>query len=297
MIDRVRQSYSYYPGCSLTATNRAYDISARSVARALGIALKELDDWNCCGATAYMAIRQQRCFVLSARNLAIAEQDGRELATLCNACYVALRKTNKYMKDDPRLNAELRAALEAGGMDYHGTVRVRHFLDIVVNDVGETAIREHVRRDLSSLRVACYSGCQLSRPFHDVDDPEFPQLMERLCGWLGARAVPFPLSAKCCGGMAMTTRPEVGRLLSGKILKVAKQRGADCIATACPLCQVNLEAYQEQTSDAVSADCHLPVLYFTQLMGAAFGLSSDELALKDSLTPVEDLFVEKVGSR
>jgi heterodisulfide reductase subunit B len=297
MIDLVRPAYSYYPGCSLTATNRAYDISARSVARVLGIELTELDDWNCCGATAYMAIREERSFVLSARNLAIAEQDGRPLATLCNACYVALRKTNKYMAEDAQLHDELRTALQAGGMDYHGTVRVRHFLDIVANDVGETEVRKRVRCDLSRLHVACYSGCQLSRPFQDLDDPEFPQLMGRLCGWLGAQPVPFPMSAKCCGGMAMTTRPEVGRLLSGKILKVAKQRGADCIATACPLCQVNLEAYQRKTGAAVSADCHLPVLYFTQLMGAAFGLGSDELALRDSLTPVEDLLLEKVGSR
>jgi heterodisulfide reductase subunit B len=297
MIDNARQSYSYFPGCSLMATNRAYDISARNVARVLRIGLSEIDDWNCCGATAYMAIREKSSFVLSARNLAIAEQDGRELATLCNACYVALRKTNKYMAEDAELNAELRAALQAGGMDYCGTVRVRHFLDIIVNDLGEAAVRQHVQRDLSSLCVACYSGCQLSRPFGDLDHPEYPKLMERLCVWLGAQVVSFPLSAKCCGGMSMTTRPEIGRLLSGKILKVAKERGADCMATACPLCQVNLEAYQPEASKAVSADCHLPVLYFTQLMGIAFGLGSDDLALSDSLTPVEDLLTQKVGSR
>jgi len=296
MNQRPPRAYSYYPGCSLMATNRAYDVSTRSVARALGIEMTELDDWNCCGATAYMPIREKRSFVLSARNLAIAEKQGRELATVCNACYVVLRKTNKCMAENAELRGEIRRALQAGGMDYGGTVRVRHFLDIVVNELGEEEIRARLKHPLGGLKVACYSGCQLSRPFDDTDHPEFPELMDRLAGWLGAEAVPFPMSAKCCGGMSMTTHPETGRVLTGKILAVAKQRGADCVATACPLCQVNLEAYQDQVSDAAGADCRIPVLYFTQLMGIAFGLGSKDLALGDSLTPVEALFAEKVGN-
>ncbi len=295
MNDAVAAVYSYFPGCSLTATNRAYDRSTRSVAGVLGIEMVELDDWNCCGATAYLPIREKRAFVLSARNLAIAEKEGRELATVCNACYVVLRKTNKYMTENPGLREEIRAALRAGGMDYAGTVRVRHFLDILVNDLGEEAVKGHVKRPLSGLKVACYSGCQLSRPFDEVDHPEYPQMMNRLIEWLGAEVVPFPYSAKCCGGMAMTTHPETGRTLTGKILKLAKERGADCVATACPLCQINLEAYQTRAAQAVGADCGIPVLYFTQLMGTAFGLGDKELALGDSLTPVKALLTEKVG--
>ena len=296
MNHRPPRAYSYYPGCSVMATNRAYDISTRNVASVLGMEIIELDDWNCCGATAYMALREKRSFVLSARNLAIAEKEGRELATVCNACYVVLRKTNKYMAENAKLRGEIRKALQTGGMDYRGTVAVRHFLEILVNDLGDEPIKRHIVRDLSRLKVACYSGCQLSRPFEEVDHPEYPEMMDRFVGWLGAEAVPFPMSAKCCGGMAMTTHPETGRGLTGKILKVAKQRGADCIATACPLCQVNLEAYQEKIEAEVGADCKIPVLYFTQLAGVAFGLKPEDLALKDSLTPVEALFAEKVGS-
>ncbi len=296
MNETFAKGYSYFPGCSLTRSNRAYDISTRSVARALGIELVEIDDWNCCGATAYLPIRERRAFVLSARNLAIAEKTDRELATICNACYVVLRKTNKYMAEDAALRRNIGRALKAGGMDYGGTVRVRHFLDILVNDVGEEAIRQKVCRDLSGLRVACYSGCQLSRPFDDLDDPEYPVIMERLAGWLGATVVPFPMSAKCCGGLSMTTRPEVGRQLTGKLLTTAKQRGAEAILTACPLCQINLEGYQGPISRAISTDCTIPVLYFTQLAGLAFGLEGRELALADSLTPVEELCAEKVGA-
>jgi len=295
MSDAKPQAYSYFPGCSLMATNRAYDISTRSVADVLGVKLLELDDWNCCGATAYLPIREKRSFVLSARNLAIAEKEGSQLATICNACYVVLRKTNKYMAEDREVHGEIRAALAAGGMDYSGQVRVRHFLDILVSDVGEEAVRSRVQRDLSGLKVACYSGCQLSRPFDDVDDPEYPILMDRLVRWLGAEVVPFAMKAKCCGGMATTTHPKMGNVLTGKVLSAAKTQGADCVATACPLCQMNLEAFQKKAGRAVRANCDIPVLYFTQLMGSAFGLSSKALALKDSLTPVETLLAEKVG--
>jgi heterodisulfide reductase subunit B len=297
MIRQAVARYAYFPGCSLVATNRAYDISTRNVARVLGIELQELDDWNCCGATAYMAIREKRSYVLSARNLAIAEKQGDQLATVCNACYVVLRKTNEHLAAYPGLREEVTRALQAGGMRYEGTVCVRHFLDILVNDVGQEMVRRHIQRDASRLRVACYSGCQLSRPFQDLDHPEYPELMERLCGWLGAQVVPFPLAAKCCGGMSMTTRPEIGRMLSGKILRLARQRGADCVVTACPLCQINLEAYQGKLSEVLKADCHVPVLYFTQLVGAAFGLGARELAIDDSLTPVAELLAAKVVRR
>jgi len=297
MNDRAPRAYSYFPGCSLMSTNRAYDISTRSVAAELGIEIHELDDWNCCGATAYLPIREKRSFVLSARNLAIAEREGRELVTVCNACFVVLRKTNKYMAEVSGLRDEIRGALQAGGMDYQGSVPVRHFLELLIHDVGEVAIRERVKSDLSQMKVACYSGCQLSRPFDDVDDPEYPRLMNRLVGWLGAEPVDFPLAAKCCGGMSMTVHPETGLELSGKILEVAKQRGADCIATACPLCQINLEAYQRKIGSARGTDCEIPVLYFTQLIGNAFGLEPSKLALKDSLTPVQTMLAEKVIAR
>ena len=228
--------------------------------------------------------------------LAAIEQNGRELATVCNACYVVLRKTNKYMAEDSHLRDDIRQALQAGGMDYSGNVRVRHFLEILVNDIGEARIRSRVQRDMSGWKVACYCGCQLSRPFDDLDHPEYPRLMERLVEWLGAAVVPFPLAAKCCGGMAMTTHPETGQVLTGKILKLASQRGAGCVATACPLCQINLEAYQDKVGRAVGACCQIPVLYFTQLMGIAFGLPPVELALNDNLTSLEPLLGEKVTS-
>jgi heterodisulfide reductase subunit B len=296
MITSGDRVYTYYPGCSQMATNKAYDISTRSVARALGLEMVELDDWNCCGATAYIAIREKRAFVLSARNLAMAEKTGRELVTACSACYVVLKKLNKYMAQNAQLRAEIRDALAAGGMTYGGKVSVRHFLDIVVNEVGEQAVRDRIKHPLTGLNVVPYYGCQVSRPFGEIDDEEFPESLDNMVRWLGAEPVAFPLKARCCGGLMMTTQPEIGKRLTGKILGSAKRLGADCIITCCPMCQMNLEAYQRQIGVATEADDEIPVLYFTQLVGHALGLSPDELALKDSLTPVEAMLSEKVAS-
>ncbi len=289
------KGFSYFPGCSLTATNKAYDDSTRAVADALDIDMVELDDWNCCGATAYMAINERRSFVLSARNLALAQQAGRDMVVVCNGCYVVLRKTNKYMAENSELRNNIRDALAAGGMDYDGSVRVRHFLDVLISDVGEDDVRQRVTTPLGELKVAPYYGCQIGRPFGDIDDAEFPHLLDDLIEWLGAEPTSFAMKAKCCGGMMMTTQPEIGRNLTARVLKNAIDSGADCIITACPLCQINLEAYQDAVGAAVGADCHIPVLYFTQLMGAAFGLDAESLALADSLTPVEALLARKVA--
>ncbi|MBL7220682.1 MAG: CoB--CoM heterodisulfide reductase iron-sulfur subunit B family protein [Phycisphaerae bacterium] len=294
MISTNNKSYSYYPGCSTRSANRAYDISTRSVAGTLGIELEELDDWNCCGATAYVAIHEKRSFVLSARNLAIAEKTGKDLVAICSGCYLALRKASKYIAENSKIKADVTKALAAGDMTYNGTIGVRHFLDVVVTEIGEQAVRDCVSRKLEGLKVAPYYGCQIGRPFGEIDDPEDPQMMDDLIGWLGGEVTPFPLKAKCCGGLMMTTQADIGQELTGKILQNAKDGGADCIITACPLCQMNLEGYQQTVGKAMGTDCSIPVLYFTQLMGVAFGLSPGDLALKDSLTPVEALMTEKV---
>jgi len=281
--------YSYFPGCSLESSNRAYDISARNVARVLGLEMVELEDWNCCGATPYMAIDSRRSALLSARNLAIAEKQGRDIVTVCSSCYLVLQKTNHQLDENPSLRADVRDALQAGGMDYRGSVRIRHLLEIIVNGLGEESIGRHVVHPLNGLRVACYYGCQLTRPLGEVDDPEFPRLLDRLMQWIGATPVDFGMGTKCCGGILMTTQPEIGRELSGKLLKQARKAGADCICTICPLCQMNLEAYQGKISAWMGETCRLPVLYFTQILGAALGLNPAEIASKDSFIPLEPI--------
>lgn len=277
------KEYTYYPGCSLEVNNKGYDVSSRAVAEALDIKLTELEDWNCCGATAYMSVAEKESFALAARNLAIAEKEKKELVTVCNACYTVLSKTNHYMKDDPKLANDIKEALQAANLSYNNTVKVRHLLDVLVNDIGEKTIKEKVIKPLNGFKVAPYYGCLISRPHGTFDDPEFPVTLDKLLTWVGASPVNFPTKTKCCGGMLMTTSPEVGKKLTKSILESAVTNEADCIATTCPLCHINLEAYQGEINSTFGTNFHVPIVYFTQLVGLALGIDKNKLMIKNNL--------------
>lgn len=280
--------YTYFPGCSSSEGGaKAYGWSTRAVSKVLDIELVDLDDWNCCGSTPYSSVEELASFCLSARNLALAEKRGLDLVTPCSSCYVILNKTNSHLKQYPHLKAQVDEALAAGGLKYNGTVRVRHLLDVLVNDIGYEAIAAKVKRHLDGLKVAPYYGCQVVRPRFGFDHPEFPNSLDKLLVSLGGEAVPFPLKTRCCGGSLIIPEEALALDLIGKILNSALSNGAECLITVCPLCQTNLDAYQSRVNQRFKTRFNLPVLFFTQLMGFAFGLSEEDLGLKTSIVPVE----------
>ncbi len=282
--------YLYYPGCSLSATGVAYHESLQAVARRLGLELQELSDWNCCGATIYMNIDETRAFVLSARNLALAERQGNgncTLVTPCSACYLIMNKTRHYVEEYPAVGRAVKDALSRAGLEYHGTVPVRHPLDIFVNDVGLQTIRAQVKRPLTGVKVASYYGCLTSRPYPVFDDVHNPQSMDRLVEAVGAEPVDWPIKTRCCGGSLMGTMEEVGSRLIYILLKDAQRRGADAIITNCPFCQCNLECFQADVRRRFKDLGQISVLYFSQLLGIALGSSSKELGLQRSFVPLE----------
>jgi heterodisulfide reductase subunit B len=278
--------YLYYPGCSAEATGKAYDVSTRAMMDKLGVALVELDDWNCCGATSYFSVRELDSFAIAARNLAIAQQMGDdELCVICNACYTTLAKTNRYMADDPHVFEAVQGALGAVGRSYDGKVQVRHVMDILINDIGVEAIAERVTRRLTGLRVAPYYGCQFSRPMGTFDDVQFPTTMDRLFEATGADVITdFDAKTDCCGGMMMLTREDAALRLCHELLTAAKQNGADVIVAACPLCEMNLEGYQPRVNKTYGTDFNIPVMYFTQLAGLALGVDPKQLNIDKQVT-------------
>ena len=276
--------YLYYPGCSLETSGRAYDESLKAVFRALGVGLKELEDWNCCGATMYMSVDEAVSLAISARNLALAEQNGfGGLIAPCSACYTVLLKTNRFLRDSPELKSKVDHFLDQAGLRYNLTVAVRHPLDVLVNDVGVEAIAQAAKRSLAGVCLAPYYGCQIVRPERGFDDREFPMTMDRLFERLGATSVYFPLKTRCCGGMLMTTFPDVALHLVNELLECAVQNGAHCVVTTCPLCQINLEAYQKRLGKEFGKSYDIPVMFFTQLLGVALGCSDTELGMQRNL--------------
>lgn len=288
--------YSYFPGCSLKGLGRAYEESLLPVMKHLGVELQELDDWNCCGATAYMSVDEAKAGVLAARNLAIAEKTGpQDLLTPCSACYLVLNKTKHNITDFPDIRDSVHRALNSANLTYSGSTKVRHPLDILVHDVGLDVIKEKVVRPLKGLKVAPYYGCQVVRPYATFDDAWNPTTMDRLLATLGAEIVDYPLKTKCCGGSLTGTVPEAGLRMTYILLKEAVRRGADVIATICPLCQFNMDAYHDQI-DRRWGGARIATVYFTQLMGLAFGLSEKELGLHRNFIPMKPLPAQSVAA-
>ncbi|RPI86703.1 MAG: disulfide reductase, partial [Chloroflexi bacterium] len=283
--------YSYYPGCSLERNAAAYNVSTLATAAPLGLELAELDDWNCCGATEYISLNLTASFALIARNLAIASKEkGRAgLVAPCSACYLNLRKCDKYMAESSKLSGKVNTALAEGGLAYKpGTVKVRHLLDVIVNDIGYDAVASKVTRLLSGLKVAPYYGCMIVRPEFNgegssFDDPEQPVTLDRLLKALGAEVVPFPMKAQCCGGHMTQISDSSAFDMIRRLIKGAADNGADTIVTLCPMCQLNLDAYQGGMNAHYKTDYKMPVLYFTQLMGLAFGMDASRLGFGSEL--------------
>jgi len=280
--------YTYFPGCSSSEGGaKAYGWSTQAVSKILGMELIELDDWNCCGSTPYSSVDELASFCLSARNLALAETRGLDLVTPCSSCYVTLNRTNSHLKEYPQVKAKVDEALVAGNLEYRGTVSVRHLLDVLVNDIGYDEISSKVERNLGGLKVAPYYGCQVVRPRFGFDHPEFPQSLDKLIASLGGAPGPFPRETRGCGGSLIISEEALALDLIRKLLDSALSNGAECLVAVCPLCQTNLDAYQSRVNKKFKTNFNLPILFFTQLMGVAFGLGDEDLGLKTSIVPVE----------
>jgi len=279
--------YSYMPGCSLLSTARGYDTSARAVVRELGSELIELEDWNCCGANALESVSYLLSVAMPARNLALAEATNRDLVTSCSSCFLNLFKVNHRLRREPELRKKLDEILGAAGLKYQGKARVRHLLDVVANDIGVEAVTKRVERKLSGLKVVPYYGCQTVRPYGEYDGPYLPNSMDKLIEAVGAETYPYLWKTICCGGVLMTTEKSIGRKLVADLLGAAK--GADCIVTVCPMCQMNLDAYQGEAAAELGMKVRIPVLFLTQLMGLAFNLPEKDLLLGQNIASVRGL--------
>jgi heterodisulfide reductase subunit B len=280
------KQYAYYPGCSLESLGKSYHLSTLEVATRVGIDLKEIEDWNCCGATAYFPVDEMLAYTLSARNLAIAEKTGLEdFVAPCSACYKNSYTTNKYLKSDPDLAEHINYALEKDNLHVTGRMHVRHLIEIFVEDVGMEVIQKSVTNPLNNLKVAPYYGCQLVRPRKNDENVENPRYFEDLLSALGAEPVEFESKSRCCGGSLIITNRHAALDMVEKLLQDAVYSQAEIIATTCPMCNVNLEVYQRQVNLEFGTNYSIPVVYFTQLMGTAFGCDSKSLGINKNVIP------------
>jgi len=284
--------YAYYPGCSAESTARDMHQSTLAVAGALGIEMIEPKHWTCCGATAGHQTDRILAASLPAANLVKVQDMGLECIVNCAACYNRMKVANHEISSDSGIRQSVSDAI---GRDYDGSVNIRHFVEVILEDIGLEALGNAVKHPLNGLKVACYYGCLLVRPPKVVkfDDPENPTSLDKLVKAIGAESLEWPYKVECCGGGLSLSRTDVVIELTNSILGMAEDSGAECIAVSCPMCQVNLDLRQQDIKKKNGRDYQIPIVYITQLLGLSFGISPHKLGFNKLMVPATKV-LEKV---
>ncbi|HEX7767298.1 MAG TPA: CoB--CoM heterodisulfide reductase iron-sulfur subunit B family protein [Nitrospira sp.] len=283
--------FALYPGCAAKgATPELYQSTMAIVGR-LGIEVVELAASSCCGAGVVTEAEPDVALALNARNFAQAERLGLDVMTICGTCQGVMGAANRRLKSEPGLLDRINHLLEPEGIAYRGTIQVKHLLWIVVREIGVRQLGMQVVKSLQGLRIAPFYGCYILRPSWDLgfDDPENPASLEQVIRALGGEAVAYAGRTKCCGFPIILEKEAVAMAMAGANMKEAKEQGADCMVTPCPLCHMSLDIYQDRAGQAVNTALNLPILHLPQLLGLAMGISSKELGLARHLIPVDSI--------
>ncbi|MRR14749.1 heterodisulfide reductase subunit B, partial [archaeon] len=256
----------------LHATAKEYDQSVKAVCAALGIELKEVEDWSCCGATAAHSTNYKLSVALPARDLISAEKDAMDVMVPCAACFNRFKSAQHSLKEDEELRKEIEKVV---GRQYKGSVAIRNPIDIFANDIGLDTMKSKVKRPLKGLKPVAYYGCLLLRPPEvcQFDDYENPVLLDKMMASLGAEPKQWSYKTDCCGGSLSISRTDIVVKMADKFMAMAREAGANCIVVACPLCMANLDM-------RASKNGRIPVFYFTELIGIALGLNGTREWLK-----------------
>lgn len=277
---------NFYPGCTLKTKASNLERTAKASMAILGIELEEMAEWTCCGANFSLANDNLMKMAAPIRNLARAEKVSSELVTICSACYNVLKRANYAVKNNAEKLEKLNLFLEDSKIldnddQYHGKVNVLHLLELIKEKVGFDNLKKYIKKPLNGLKVAPYYGCQLIRPQKEleIEDQEAPVILHNLIDGLGGDAVDYSTDTECCGSYVEVIKPREVWLASYRILRQARAAGAKIMITSCPLCLYNLDKHQFDIEKEHSDFKSIPILYFTQLLGLALGLSEEELEL------------------
>jgi heterodisulfide reductase subunit B len=259
-------------------------VSVDTMCQELDIQLNEIPDWNCCSASiGYAGGGELPRLALSARNMALSEQanPGQDIVATCAACWLATRETQERLHQRDDLMRETNEALAVAGLKVKADQKVRHMVEVLIEDIGYDEIKKHVKKPLRDLKIAGYVGCQTNRPFGiEGESFENPKYLDKMVETLGAAPIEnYQKKVSCCGGALAFSEPEKSQALIKDIIEAAYDGGADMIVTPCPVCQMNVEVYQDQINAKYKTKFHMPVVYYSTLMDVAFGKSAKEAAL------------------
>ena len=292
----AKLQYSFYPGCSSQkgASSSNYLVSVQTMCEELDIQLNDIPDWNCCSASVgYAGGGELPRLVLSGRNIALSEQHnpGQEIVATCAACWLSTREAKERFDHDQGLLAEANQALAEAGLKLKNDTPIKHMAEVLVEDVGYDAIKAKVKKPLEGIKIAGYVGCQTNRPFGIAGESfENPVYLDKLVDTLGADSIPtYEKKVQCCGGALAFSEPAKSQEMIKGIIEAAYDHGADMIVTPCPVCQMNVEVYQDQINATYGTKFKMPVVYYSTLMSVAFGRSAKDAALNGQVIPAKKL--------
>jgi len=288
--------YAFFLGCLTPVMARHFELSARKVAKKLGVKLVDVEDFACCGFP-IMSVDRETALLMAARNLSVAEDLGLDVCTVCNGCASTLTEASKELMHDQQLRDRVNEKLKKIGRTYKGNVRVKHFARVLYEDVGPEKIKSQVKNSLEGLKVASHYGCHYLKPssvFDKFEDPEFPRTLDILISALGAEAVEYEDKIHCCGGVILDVDDKIALAMAQEKLEHIKAAGANAINLICPLCGSMYDRNQRVIERRSGATYNLPVLYYTQVLGLALGLSPEELGLNMNRVKTSDL-LSKLG--
>ena len=300
------QKVAYYPGCALEGTAHAYNTSTVALGKKLGLELEEVENWNCCGAMEVKNVDPKVQTYLSSRVMAIAANEMKAATVMapCNGCYHNLKKAEYDLANDAgSREAVAKIAAKAGDKPYEaGQVETIHALDWIKHGVGEDELRRRVKKSLGGLKIANYYGCMYTRPRHIFPEKDKgagtestlkPHFMDDLLAAAGAENVDFPLKTACCGGAHTLSDSDTSTKLVLNILEAAEAAGAEVIATECPTCHSGLEMHQVRAEKVLGRKTKVVMLYFTQLLGIALGMSPRSLGVHENVSLALERLKEK----
>jgi succinate dehydrogenase / fumarate reductase cytochrome b subunit len=288
----VARKFAYYPGCVAEFSSKELNSTTKALAPLLDIDLQPMPAATCCGAGDVAEAKPNLYLTLNVRILSQAEEMGHDIMTICNVCTLNLRRANKLVKEDPRLLEAVNEELvKAGARPYEGTREVTHLLWYIATEEGLSLLERQGPKGLNGLRVAPYYGCQLLRPSSVMgfEDPDQPQSLERLIVALGGEVADYDAKSKCCGFPILLARENTALKESHVALSQARDAGADCMVTPCPLCHLAMDAYQRKAEAVNGETYNMPVLHLPQLLGLALGLDNQVMDFKRHMVPVDQV--------
>jgi succinate dehydrogenase / fumarate reductase cytochrome b subunit len=283
--------YAYYPGCASQEITKESSETTRRVAEMLGIELLDMPSANCCGAGLIKDYDYELHLAMNARIFAKAELMGLDIMTICSTCLMVMSTANKDLLEDPEKLKSTNLLLKEAGLEYKGTVKIKHLLWVLLEDIGLDELKSQVVRPLKSLKTAPFYGCHSLRPSSALgyDDPESASSLERLLKALGAEAIDYKGKSRCCGFQVDLVSEDTATTMTAKRLVSAKDKGAECMVTPCPFCHINLDNYQGLAEKKAERKIDLPVFHLSQIVGLALGMKPRELGLSRHLVNFRDI--------